>query len=347
MPMKHTYKKSKNVTSHAARRGKQRIGAGKNQTKILANRAYHNGIDFGWTHGALRDFMSPYVGIKRLYANAVYIFRKNETLVTILNIDPSYEKNLLEYVDYPTYVWYITNRYKYKSDITTPGVLIFDAKRKTSKEIRKFLGNKGTLVDVILNGRSGTVLVSTNKKDAITSEDIKAFKDKFGMTLRVKCTEVELSKLTKYNVSKMDLNDLDAKIKQWFEENAKITVKTNYISTKATILRVTSKHKKEDVSTNIKKRFEYQFGLRLFIRDKFDGISGANLNPTKFKDMRRMKNWLIKNYPELPLAYVIDRTTKKVVIKLCDETTVPNYINEAFIAKFKVPLEVQQDGTAN
>ena len=110
-------KRNVRITKHSATRAKQRLGHTKNGVAEMSKRAFATGLRASQTHGALHAMLSSYSGRTIVYyANAIYIFGYGDVLVTVLDKGTSFDKELYLYVDYPTYMFYKQNRYKYQTD---------------------------------------------------------------------------------------------------------------------------------------------------------------------------------------------------------------------------------------
>ena len=112
-------KHRKQMSKHSVTRAKQRLGHTKHGISESANRAFATGLRAKQTKGALHDMLTSYVGKTVVYyANAIYIFGNWDVLITVLDKDTNFDKELYKYVDYPTYMFYKQNRYKYQKDRT-------------------------------------------------------------------------------------------------------------------------------------------------------------------------------------------------------------------------------------
>lgn len=325
-----SYKKSKNVSHHSMRRGKQRAGLSKTETKKMASRAFADGIDFNWTTGKLYEELSGHYGNIRYYANQIYIFGKRGILVTVLNIDPQYERDLIDYVTYPVFVWYKNNRYKYKNNGKEVAKEINDAKTKVLNDINtNFFNSTIRAVDISAQHRTGTVTVTTCTPDAITDELKAEFKAKYGMSIAIQENKVAAfnNKASSFSVSEANKQIL---IKTWFNENTPVRVKVNYFDSKNVILRVTSMYTKDQITPAMKEEFERLFKLKAFIREKNDGLTQNVFTPEKIELASSVLDWFVKK--ELSV-YIYDVYDEAVVVYPHD-TEIPNDINEEFYKTF-------------
>lgn len=309
--MKHKkYKNNKQTTKHSATRGKERLGLSKTETKKMANRAFTDGIDFNWTHGELYDMLSSHVGVIRYYANGIYIFRANGRLITVLNIDPKYEKNLLDYVSYPVFVWYKHNRYKYKSNPEAIiGKEINQAKETTINKIQDYfkeINVESDVTNITLDKRDGHVAVYVDSLDKITDEVKKDFKSRFFMSLDVyeKCNE-EFE------------NDIAYKerICNWFLKY-NLIVRILYLNKPNIIIRVSNSSPNRNLNSGILNEFKAMFDLIPLVRDRKDEIVyNPELSFEEAKKLIGMSNWLYTNYSLLAKVYYIKDDSVYVYFK--------------------------------
>ena len=167
----------KNVTNHSIKRSRQRTGVTKNQVPVMAKRAREEGLWEECTYGELRSllrrFKRPNNNV-RFYANAIYIFKKL-LLITVIDADPKFEQNLIDYVPIPVYLWYKQNRLKRKSD---SGSLVSKMYRevndKLKNELNAYLAKNGgfyTYKAFTLSGaRKGYVTLKSTKKEPTPEE---------------------------------------------------------------------------------------------------------------------------------------------------------------------------------
>ena len=112
--------RKKGITNHSIRRARQRTGITSNQLVKISNRAKVDGLSRDNTKGELYSLLSRFQrknSVAKFYANVIYVFI-GDSLITVMNVDPSYEKNLLDYVTVPVYVNYLKSRFKYKTNKT-------------------------------------------------------------------------------------------------------------------------------------------------------------------------------------------------------------------------------------
>lgn len=177
----------RNVTNHSVRRSRERTGVTKNQLPAMATRARSEGIRLESTRGELREIMSKksrgdyYICF---YANAFYVFKKY-LLITVIDADPKFEKNLDEYVTLPAFLWYKQRRLRRKTGGSTEFASIKHAvETKILNEIREFLKERDVYEVVELNiidESRGSAIFQAKTDEEIPSEvrkEIYRFLDK-------------------------------------------------------------------------------------------------------------------------------------------------------------------------
>ena len=181
--MKHKkYVKHAGVTNHSIRRSKGRVGDSKADTLKKSKRAWVNGIDTQQTKGSLRREMNKHHGTLRYYANAIYVFSRSQALVTVLDIDPKYDENLIKYVTWPIFFKYKTKRYAHKKDKTKMNEDIKIANEYIMHHINSKL-EKGECLQINHLGKyKGEVVISEPIDDKLRNK----IKEKYGLIVRIK-----------------------------------------------------------------------------------------------------------------------------------------------------------------
>lgn len=182
----------KNLTNHSVKRARQRTGITKNQLHDIALRAKTDGLHEGNTRGELFDLIKRlehrdnYV---RFYANALYIFKKH-VLITVIDADPKYEKNLLQYVSIPTFIWYKQNRVKRKRDSSN---LIKEIHEEAKNALRP-VAEEGELYTIkaltVSSSKAGVITLEATKRMSEEFQEqaeniILTLQSKFGLTVEV------------------------------------------------------------------------------------------------------------------------------------------------------------------
>ena len=185
------------VTKHAKRRSRQRSGITKGQIDKIAARAFTEGITHKQARGDLSKWMdAEFLKYRtanecRLYANHLYIFH-NETLITVLDADLKYEKDLEQYVDsFSTFLKYQRNRIKRKTNPELMKKLSQQVQAKIQTDVNDILRNISPdfLYRLIRVDDSCQLIIAyyTNKrKPEIESIIKKTLKAEYGLTVQFK-----------------------------------------------------------------------------------------------------------------------------------------------------------------
>ena len=332
--MSKSYKKSKNVSKHSMRRGKQRLGASKTTTKKLAARAFGDGISLSWVHGDLLEVMKRFHGCNiRYYANAIYLFGSNGKLITVMNIDPEYEKNLLDYVDYPTFVWYKTNRFKFKSDQSSLAIQIKEAHDKLLEDI-----NTTVLEDtdieaksIKVSNREGTVYVSGTFVEEIAKELDDLVFEKYNMHLCI---------IPKIEVHNKPTNPRT--IVKWFNRKSGVLVKALYISKKNIIITIREDSKNKYIPEEIIEEFSKFYDLNVTIVKRAESIyyldKRNDIEYDKYIRCYHVKEWFLIHGFDIE---VVNLTKENVVIthKINDNVFfMPDFMYKVVEDKYHKPL---------
>ena len=186
------------VTNHAKKRSKERSGVTKGQIDNMAKRAFHEGI----THKQARNELSRWMDAEflkyktanecRFYANHLYIFH-NQTLITILDADPKYEKDLENYVDsFKTFVTYQRNRIKRKTNPELMRQLNHTIRIKLERDninqkLSEISPDYSYHIYSVDNGSQAVISYFTNKHQYDIEESIKQYiKSEYGLSTQFK-----------------------------------------------------------------------------------------------------------------------------------------------------------------
>lgn len=89
-----------NVTYHAMQRIKERVGLPKRTVQRTAKKAFEDGLSYIHTKGNLRNYFE-YLYKKtlktpniRIYGEFVYLFSKDNVLITVFGLPPQYKKEV-------------------------------------------------------------------------------------------------------------------------------------------------------------------------------------------------------------------------------------------------------------
>lgn len=208
------------VTKHARRRSKQRNGFTKGTVEKMSSRAWANGLPRDVIDGELREVLDRFHGkFVRYYVNTVYIFNSNGTLITMMDIDPKYEKNLLDYVDYRTFVKYKTNRFKHKRSKDELEAVLSDARVTTMKKLNNTVFAEEIFSVIHLDPTTeGNIIIYTNVPGTALIDLQEEYKSK------------------KFLIRSVE--QYQTKITNWFNQNFFLKVTAEYTENDTVIVKI-------------------------------------------------------------------------------------------------------------
>lgn len=208
------------VTKHARRRSKQRNGFTKGTVEKMSSRAWANGLPRDVIGGELREVLDRFRGkFVRYYINTVYIFNSNGTLITMMDIDPKYEKNLLDYVDYRTFVKYKTNRFKHKRSKDELEAVLSDARVTTMKKLNDTVFAEEIFSVIHLDPTTeGNIIIYTNVPGTALIDLQEEYKSK------------------KFLIRPVE--QYQTKITNWFKQNFFLKVTAEYTENDTVIVKI-------------------------------------------------------------------------------------------------------------
>ncbi len=258
MPKKKIYR---TVTKHAVTRGNQRLGSTKNGIDALTKRAKQDGLGWNDTTAELPRTLSSrsvHGCTNKYYVNAIYVFGKGNILVTVLNIDTSFDKELYKYTTYPVFVIYKQNRYKFAKD-----------KTKMNQEIAAGTDfYKNRVLEITAPNRVGIKCIKTlpNKQfslriqsDVLPEEIVAQIKAETGL-------DVEYIDEVAYGDEV--LKQLKADIRKWFFCKVALSPKIRYINEQTVRVQVKTMSDKIKLKDRCSAEFEKEFHRRLDVKIK-------------------------------------------------------------------------------
>lgn len=306
------------TTKHSHKRGKQRAGLSKHETDKMAQRALSDGISYDETFGELHDVMSRFHGNIKFYANSIFVF-ENNYLITMMNIDPKFEKNLLDYVYYPVCVKYIVNRNKHRTNNGDANALLkmyYD--RIKNKIDEEFLSQHGLRVfSIDIKSDIGTVRVKTDDWDLI-SKLRKEFNHKYGMTLEV--TDKRKRKI----------------IDKWFKEKYNLRATTTHISRERIMVCIEDADPDYDFS-ELLKDFTYTFNAYALCRN-VNKYPRGDIDASKKTKIKEIEKWFSNQFV---LVYVHDIEGSTVTISTVSR--IPKDVLVKFEQLFKKTIKFRSD----
>lgn len=249
------------VTKHAVTRGNQRLGSTKNGIDALTKRAKQDGLGWYDTTGELRRMLSSrsvHGCTPKYYANAIYVFGKGNILVTVLNIDTSFDKELYKYTTYPVFVIYKQNRYKFAKD-----------KTKMNQEIAAGTDfYKNRVLEITAPNRVGIKCIKTlpNKQfslriqsDVLSEEIVAQIKAETGL---------DIEYIDEVAYGDEVLKQLKADIRKWFFCKVALSPKIRYINEQTVRVQVKTMSDKIKLKDRCSAEFEKEFHRRLDVEIK-------------------------------------------------------------------------------
>ena len=249
------------VTKHAVTRGTQRLGTTKHGICTSASRARRDGLSWENTTGELHEMLSSRSAhgcITRYYANAIYVFGKGDVLVTVLNIDTSFDKELYKYTTYPVFVVYKQNRYKFAKD-----------KTKMNQEIAagtEFYKNRISEIADPIEFKIKCIKALPNKQfslriqsDVLPEEIVAQIKAETGL---------DIEYIDEVAYGDEVLKQLKADIRKWFFCKVALSPKIRYINEQTVRVQVKTMSDKIKIKDRCSVEFEKEFHRRLDVEIK-------------------------------------------------------------------------------
>ena len=254
-------KRKRTVTKHAIMRGNQRLGVNKTGLDLLARRARQDGLGWADTTGELRTMLSSRSAhgcLTKYYANAIYIFGKGDILVTVLDIDTSFDKELYKYTTYPVFVIYKQNRYKFARDKTKMNQEIAAGTEYYKNKIFKIVTPNEVKIKCIksLPHKQFSLRIQS---DVLPEEIITQIKTETGL-------DVEYIDEVAYGDEV--LKQLKADIRKWFFCKVALSPKIRYINEQTVRVQVKTMSDKIQIKDRCSAEFEKEFHRRLDVEIK-------------------------------------------------------------------------------
>ena len=258
MPKK---KKYRTVTKHAVTRGNQRLGSTKNGIDALTKRAKQDGLGWHDTTGELRRMLSSrsvHGCTPKYYANAIYIFGKGDVLVTVLNIDTSFDKDLYKYTTYPVFVIYKQNRYKFAKDKTKMNQEIAAGTEYYKNKIFEIAAPNEVKIKCI------KALPHKQYSICVTSDVLH-----YEITDRIKAeTGLEVEYVNEYYCEDEETKALKADIRKWIFMKTASSPKIKSIDDQTVRVQVKTMGDKIRLKDNVAVLFEKEFNRTLCVEVK-------------------------------------------------------------------------------
>ena len=252
-------KHRKQMSKHSVTRAKQRLGHTKHGISESANRAFATGLRAKQTKGALHDMLTSYVGKTVVYyANAIYIFGHGDVLITVLDKDTNFDRDLYKYVDYPTYMFYKQNRYKYQKDRTKLRQDLAIGNSYYISQINEILLPCSTSINSIYSMIGGGYEIKVNPEN-LSGEIVNQIISEFGVAVTF-CTETE-------SVTAKEIKELKRQMVSWFTHRGIIS-QIKSLNSNTARLKVYSDADKLKVENQLAADFEKEFGYKIIAEVK-------------------------------------------------------------------------------
>ena len=261
------------VTRHSISRGKQRLGSTDYQLRKNTQRAKALGLRYDQTFGklrtALQSRMTPRTTEVVYYANAVYVFGRGDVLLTVLDKDFQYDKELYKYVNYPTYIKYKNDRYRYKQDRSSLKDEIAVGTEYYKSKIAEILKDTGAVVKTI-KAHPNNLNIAYIDSDPVPYELIQEIRNRIGVEVAYGNEPVDLK------VKQSDIiHELKYQVWSWFGgKGVLVKIPTSGITNNSLTIRV--KRDALEEAEKLKPEFEKVFDRELHITLKASEISGKS-----------------------------------------------------------------------
>ena len=257
-------KKHAIVSKHSVQRGKQRRGLNPGGFNTNVQRALNFGLQYNKTSGelyhALRSRLGRGACAVVYYANAIYVFGARNVLITVLDKNLNYDKELYKYVKYPVFIQYKQDRYRYVKDKTKMKAEIAAGTSYYIDRVKEILSGTGAeVVSLKVHSDINGYLVHI-KSDPIPYDLIQKIQQEIGVNVHYVGDEiVETNKQTK-------LHELKYKVWSWFGyRGISVKIPNSGISDTAIAVKVKKFEDKIQIVDKYKQEFEKTFGLNLSV----------------------------------------------------------------------------------
>lgn len=257
-------KKHAIVSKHSVQRGKQRRGLNPGGFNTNVQRALNFGLQYSKTSGelyhALRSRLGRGACAVVYYANAIYVFGARNVLITVLDKNLNYDKELYKYVKYPVFIQYKQDRYRYVKDKTKMKTEIATGTSYYIERVKEILAGTGAeVVSLKVHSDVNGYLVHI-KSDPIPYDLIQKIQQEIGVNVHYVGDEiVETNKLEK-------LHELKYKVWSWFgHRGIEVKIPNSGISDTAIAVKVKKFEEKVQIVDKYKQEFEKTFGLNLSV----------------------------------------------------------------------------------
>ena len=312
-------RKYKAITKHSTSRAKQRLGGSKNSIGILAKRAREDGLTEKDVYGdLLHELLSHARPIRKIYyyANAFYIFSTDGALITVMNKNSLFDKELYKYTTYPIFIKYTQNRYKHTKNKEKMNEILDAGHKYLIEQINNLLKPFGGKCKSLHEETCTAYLVYDMD---IPFNTIQLIYKRYGISFKNHNDQPNIVTPSKF--------DKIALIKDWFLSTYDMSVKVNYVDNKFAIFRVAETSNVQKITPAMKDYFKTVYNLIPLIWNKGEGFTVNTLVPEKFEDTKQIIRWFKQNTELNPK--ILDITDENVIIDLkVSEEIKSNFYNE-------------------
>ena len=309
--------KKLNTTSHSIRRGNQRLGLSKNETYTQGDRARQFGLTEKQVKGKLLDAMRTTHGNTRYYNNAIYIFDSSSNrLITVIRVDPSFETNLVYYVDFPTLVNYKKHKYQYMSNRAELNRDLFDARKKMVRILNNTYFKNTTVKAEYIEITNDDIIIHVDTRDI---EKIKYWQDGFRRL---------------YNMSLDIRQPIEKMVKNWFYYYQGLNVNVTYEDTLTVVI-----ESNKDIYSGVKHFFKEEFNRELLVEKKektFETKLTEDMTESIDDFSAKVIDWF-NNYGIKVIILDID----SFMVSVMPSKDIPNKLVTAFNEEFGKMLETR------
>ena len=319
----------KPISNHSKARSKQRLGHSEKELSKIAKRVRQDGLQAVQVKGELYDALTKQVGSSIVYyANAIYIFGYAGVLVTVLNKNLQFDKELYKYTSYPVFYTYKTNRYKYANDKSRMKEELAAGYAYYKNKILELLASSGA--DFIrfshIEGKTGNVEICAERLPADAILNI------------YKETGLKVIFVSKQDVKQLEKDKVKNSICAWLRARF-IYAKVNYLSDTEVVVKRAAMS--ADVTNKIKHDFETEFKRKLYLRESGDGLTQKTFVPEKIVEAQRMLAW-IKQRIKAPMS-LMDYTDTIAYLEIdAPVDTISGKVRTKFMEEFGKALDVKQ-----
>ena len=168
------------------------------------------------------------------YANAIYVFGARNVLITVLDKNLNYDKELYKYVKYPVFIQYKQDRYRYVKDKTKMKAEIAAGTSYYIERVKEILSGTGAeVVSLKVHSNINGYLVHI-KSDPIPYDLIQKIQQEIGVNVHYVGDEItfliNVTNNAKLNATGVTVNDIIPDAFKFISSNASYDNKTGILN---------------------------------------------------------------------------------------------------------------------